>query len=111
PQESTSNRHSQAKNRSSAASLPQLEAKFESQLQSAWTVRVHRMQEGAASKTVCAPGEVSAGGIARSAIATDGVAASISQVWIIDAELRVVEHIKRFRAELHLATLPNRKVL
>ena len=56
------------------------------------------------------PGKYAPGGIVRSTVATDGIAASVAKVGIIDAELGVIEDVEGFGPELDFAAFVNHKM-
>src|SRR5215469_910812 len=52
-----------------------------------------------------------AGAIIRSRVATYGVAARVPQVRVVNAELRVIEDVKRFGTELQASTFRGLEML
>ncbi len=88
-----------------------LEAVFQSELQSARTVCIDRMQERVTGETILAPWKVRSGRIVRSTITTDRVTSRVTSIWIVEAELRMVEDIKGFQAKFDFAAFMNREVL
>src|SRR5215470_9333092 len=71
---------------------------------------INRMQEGASGEAVHAAGYGISSAVVCSAITADHVAACISQVGIVNAELRMVENVESFRAKFEHTRLTNRKV-
>ena len=71
---------------------------------------IHRMEEGISRETVGAPREIRSCGVTGATVAAHGVAASVSPIRIVDAELSVIEDVERLHSKLHFATLVNRKV-
>lgn len=71
---------------------------LQSKLHGTGAMGIHRMQECAACQTTCIPGRIIA-----STVATDCVATSVAEVWIVDTELSVVENVEGFDSELQVA--------
>jgi len=69
-------------------------------------MRVHGVQKRIPRETTRVPR-----GVIRPTVATDGIASRVPQVGIVDAELGVVEDVKRFHAKLEIAAFRDFEML